>query len=71
MSKKQETNESIQIEVNKTEGLEELFANLKKDEEVLKQNIIIAQGQLQYNQLLQRAIQQLIEKLKSGCSVSI
>lgn len=61
MAKKQELLE--QPEVSRTEGLEELMNILKKDEEILKQNLIGMNSQLQYNQGVQRTIQQLIGKL--------
>jgi len=64
MSKKQEGTETV-IVVNKTEGLEEFSINLKKDEEALKQNMIAIQAQLQYNQIIQKSVQQLISKLNA------
>ena len=62
MGKKQEGTEAATI-INKTEGLEELSTNLKKDEETLKQNMIAIQAQLQYNQVLQSSVKKIIEKL--------
>jgi len=64
MVRKQEQNDQENTLIqNKVEILEELTNTLKKDEEVLKQNLIALNGQLQYNQGVQRTIQQLIGKL--------
>jgi len=64
MVRKQEQNDQENTLIqNKVEILEELTNTLKKDEEALKQNLIALNGQLQYNQGVQRTIQQLIGKL--------
>lgn len=61
MAKKQEINEKSQEISSKFDCLQELMTILKKDEETIKQNIMGATAQLQYNLGIQRTIQKLIE----------
>lgn len=61
MSKKDVGKKELEIDKKDTIKIQELLQILKKDEETLRNTIMNANGQLQYNKKMQGALQQLLD----------